>query len=63
MDIGFNPVLTSYASATNWLKDQASKHPRKYNDWHVFIEDLDDNPETHDDIIITDNNYKSRYVS
>jgi hypothetical protein len=62
-DIGFNPALTTFDTASAWLTEQQAKFRRKYNDWHIYVEDLDGDPYTPDDIIITNKNDIPVYVS
>jgi hypothetical protein len=62
LGISYNPYLTNATTAGKWLTKRAQVDPR-YSGWKIHEEDLDDDPNTPDDVVIFDENGNPRIVS
>jgi hypothetical protein len=61
--IGYNPMLTGKRAATEYVQNLKRVNKEKYGGWNVTHEDLDLDPNTPDDVIITDANGNPVVVS
>jgi hypothetical protein len=59
--IGYNPYLTTEHTANLWLQEQQRKN--KLHGYNVYVEDLDNDKKTPDDVIVADSQGNPLYVS
>jgi hypothetical protein len=62
LGVSYNPYLTNAVTADKWLAKKKAVGSR-YGGWSIDEEDLDDDPNTPDDVIIYDEGGNPRIVS